>query len=266
MTDETFSGLIGALRADGNGLTAPVPDSWKQGRTAYGGFTSALLLAAAQKNHPDLPPLRSALVNFTGPVDAPPAITTELLRQGRNVTTVTTRAEIAGNTVATAIFSFGAARESQVRLDRPAPDAPPPADCEPFIPDFARSFAPAFHTNFDFRFIAGNRPVAGADHGYARAWVRHQDPAGRDGAAGLLCLADILPPAVYPMLKQMGPNSSMTWICNFLDDHLTSSDGWWQVETNLTAARDGYSSQVMRGWNADGKLVVDGMQAVAVFV
>lgn len=263
---ESLSHLLAAFRSEGAGLTTDVPETWMQGRTAYGGVTSALMLAATERLHTDLPPIRSALVNFTGPVSEPPLITTELMRQGRNVTTIATRAETAGKPAATATFSFGLSRESHVRLDHPAPDAPTPEDCDPFIPEFARALAPAFHIHFDFRLIAGDRPFSGADQGYVRAWVRHADRAARDGAAALLCIADILPPAIYPMLTKRGPNSSMTWICNFLDDDLTTDDGWWQIETNLTAARDGYSSQVMRAWNTRGELVIDGMQAVAVFV
>ena len=265
MSQTSFSHLLANFRPSGEGLTTEVPENWRQGRTAYGGLTSGLLLGAVQHLPADLPPIRSALVNFTAPVTEPPEITTELLRQGRNVTTIAARAEIGGKPAAIATFSFGAARGSHVRRDRAAPEAPAPADTELFIPEFAKALAPAFHEHFEMRLIAGDRPMSGKDHGYTRCWVRHADPAAR-GAAALLCLADILPPAVYPMLKKRGPNSSMTWICNFLDDDLSTDDGWWQIETDLSAARDGYSSQVMRAWNTRGDLVIDGMQAVAIFV
>lgn len=68
------------------------------------------------------------------------------------------------------------------------------------------------------------------------------------------------------MFKQMGPVSSMTWIFNVLKDAPETKDGWWHVETNLTAAQGGYASQVMRIWNTEGELVVEGVQSVAIFV
>ena len=37
------------------------------GRTAFGGITSALLLAAILNDHDDLPPLRTMQINFIGP-------------------------------------------------------------------------------------------------------------------------------------------------------------------------------------------------------
>lgn len=241
-----------------------LPDSWKQGRTAYGGLSAGLLLARARGDHPDLAPLRSALVNFTGPVTSSPDITTEVLRAGRNVTTVYARADVEGRAVCTATFSFGAARESHVSVDCPAPKSPSPEDCEPFT-EKGSSFVPPFLHNFETRLIEGTRPMQGGTKGYLRMWARHSDTASREGETSLLCLADILPPSTFPIMKKFGPVSSMTWICNILRDPKTT-DGWYMVEADLTAARDGYSSQVMRMWNMDGDLVVDGMQSIAIFV
>jgi len=88
----------------------------------------------------------------------------------------------------------------------------------------------------------------------------------REGIESLLCIGDVLPPAAIPMFNKMGPISSINWMFNILTDTPVTEDGWWQVETRLTAARDGYSSQVTRFWNTNGNLVAEGMQAVAIFV
>lgn len=114
------------LAAQAATQTPDIPDSWKQGRTAYGGLSAALLLARARGDHPELPPLRSALVNFTGPLTSAPDLTTEVLRAGRNVTTVYARADIEGQAACTATFSFGAARESHLSVDCDAPTSPIP--------------------------------------------------------------------------------------------------------------------------------------------
>lgn len=241
-----------------------LPESWKQGRTAYGGLSAALLLARARGDHPELAPLRSALVNFTGPLTESPDITTEVLRAGRNVTTIYARADIDGRAACTATFSFGAARESHISEDLSAPAAPRPEDCDLFHEE-GSSFVPPFLHNFETRLIEGTRPMEGGTRGYLRMWARHADLASRDGELSLLCLADILPPSTMPIMRQFGPVSSMTWICNILREP-TTTDGWYMVEADLTAARDGYSSQVMRMWNTDGALIVDGMQSIAIFV
>lgn len=250
----------------GDGYAGQVPDNWRQGRTAYGGLTAGLSLIAAQKQFPDLPPLRSAVFNFIGPVTGDPLFTSRLLRQGRNVTSVQTEATVEEDTVATSTFIFGAARKSDLSVQCPAPDAPPPEDCELFTPEFARDFVPVFFHNFDTRLIAGARPMSGASEGYIRTWSRHHDSASRDGIASFVTLGDVLPPAALPLFKKMGPVSSVNWMLNILVDNPTTEDGWWHVETKLTAASGGYASQVMRYWNTDGVLVAEGMQAVAIFI
>ncbi|MFC3616739.1 acyl-CoA thioesterase [Lutimaribacter marinistellae] len=265
MTDQSLDDVLNAADREGDGLRYPVPAGWTQGRTAYGGFTAALLLHAALDGRDGLPPLRSALVNFTGPVSEPPIVRSEVLRAGRNVTTVNTRAEIDGKVAAQGTFSFGAAQESHVSQGCPAVPSTPPEDTAPFFGE-ARRAPVAFFNNFETRLIEGALPFSGAERGYNRVWARHKSPAMWDRIEGLLAIADLLPPAVFPMFTRIGPNSSMTWICNILAAQPATRDGWWMVETDLTAAQDGYSSQVMRMWNTDGELVVEGMQSVVVFV
>lgn len=265
MSEQSLSAVIGAMTETEAGLTAAVPENWAQGRTAYGGFTAALLLAAARHGRADLPPLRSALINFTGPLSAPPRLTSELLRQGRNVTTIDTRAWIGEAVAAQGVFSFGAAQDSHVRQDCPAPAAPAPEDTPPFFPPEMTRLPARFFGNFDLRRIEGSLPFAGAARGHVRVWARHRDPALFATPEGLIGIADMLPPAVFMRMRRVGANSSMTWICNVMQEDLTTRDGWWMMETDLTAAANGYSSQVMRVWNTDGDLVVDGMQSVVVF-
>jgi len=108
--------------------------------------------------------------------------------------------------------------------------------------------------------------MSGASEGYIRTWSRHADPASRIGMASLLTLGDVLPPAAAPLFKQFGAISSVNWIFTVLTDSPETKEGWWHVETKLTAAAGGYSSQVMRIWNTEGQLVAEGMQCVAIFM
>ncbi|WP_409432464.1 thioesterase family protein [Litorimonas sp. RW-G-Af-16] len=264
--DIGFAQIAGTMADTNHGRRPDIPENWKQGRTCYGGLSAALLLTDVRMIHVDVPPLRSAVINFVGPVTDNPTLSSEVLRQGRNVTSIAARANIGEQAVCTATFSFGAARESELSVAFPAPDAPTPNNCEDFTPDFAKAFVPAFFHRFETKLIDGHRPMSGADEGYIRAWSRHNDPASREGIESLLCIADVLPPAALPMFRKMGAVSSMTWMFNVLQDDLSTDDGWWQIETRHTAGNSGYSSQVMRIWNSRGDLVVDGMQSVTLFV
>lgn len=245
---------------------AIIPDAWRQGRTAYGGLTAGLSYEVACLDFADLPPLRSMIINFIGPVTSDPVFTSRLLRKGRNVTSVEVEAKADEAIIATTSFVFGANRQSELAIDFPAPDAPAPEACEPFTPEFARPFVPQFFHNFDTRLIKGSRPMSGAEEGYIRTWSRHIDAPSRDGVGSFVTLTDVLPPAALPMFKKMGPVSSVNFMLNILVDNPITKDGWWHVETKLTAAQGGYASQVMRFWNTDGVLVAEGMQSVAIFV
>ncbi len=242
-----------------------VPTNWAQGRTAFGGFTAAVLLKAALGGGRDLPPLRSAMINFTAPVTETPETTVEVLRQGRNVTTLDVKARVAGRVVASAAFSFGASQVSHVTDGLPAASIPVPEDAESMIPE-GREAPAAFFNNFEVRMIEGHRPFAGAERGHVRIWARHKDPESWDTPEGLMCLGDVLPPAIFVKATKPGPNSSMNWMYNVVREDTSTRDGWYMLETDLSAAQNGYSSQVMRIWNSDGELIVDGMQAVVTFV
>jgi len=267
--DETtigFQALSEGLTENGQDYLGHVPEPWRQGRTAYGGLTAGLSLRAAQRQFPDLPPFRSATINFIGPVSGDPHFSSRLLRQGRNVTSVETVAKVGEDIAANTSFIFGGLRSSEISVPCPAPKAPPPESCEPFTPPQARDFTPGFFSRFDTRLIAGARPVSGSSEGYIRTWSRHADPASRQGIASLLTIGDVLPPAAMPMLTKMGPVSSINWIFTVLTDTPETEDGWWHIESKLTAAAGGYSSQVMRIWNTEGALIAEGMQCVAIFV
>lgn len=259
-----FAEIKRSIALTPNGYIPAITDNWRQGRTCYGGLTAALMYETVQRQNEDLPPLRSALINFVGPVTNLPTLSSTLERRGRNVVNISARTDIEQQTMARAGFLFGTIRQSEVHVDFPAPDAPNPDACEAFTPEAFKDMVPAFFHNFDTRLIAGARPLMG-EEGYIRTWSRHHDPDSRTGIGSLICIADVLPPAAMPLMRRVAPVSSMSWISNILSDAPETEDGWWQVESRLTAARGGYSTQVMRMWNTKGELIVEGMQSIAIF-
>src|SRR3546814_12920258 len=73
--------LLATLRPDGCTATAHIDDGWMQGRTAYGGISSAVALAATMALHPTDTPLRYAQISFVGPVGGDCTVTTRELRR-----------------------------------------------------------------------------------------------------------------------------------------------------------------------------------------
>ncbi|MBJ6120933.1 thioesterase family protein [Sphingomonas mollis] len=250
--------LIAALKPSGDGWQTTVPDGWLQGRTAYGGLSSALALHVAQRSDVDLPPLRSAQIAFIGPLSGVITLRAERLRRGRNAAYV--QVDISGDAGLglRAMFVFVATMASSIdhRTGRHT-DCPPPMLEEPGsfgIP------AVAFTKNFEFI----DRPDATTPTAWRR-WVRLRDRTALDPAVELLAVADCLPPAALRLIGRPAPVSSMTWLVNLLMPVPRTRDGWWLLNAHTDHASEGYSSQRMAVWNTDLTPVAEQMQGVAIF-
>lgn len=250
--------LIAALEPEKDGWQTTVPDGWSQGRTAYGGLSSALALHVAQRSDVDLPSLRSAQIAFIGPLSGVISLRAERLRRGRNAAYV--QVDVSGDAGLglCAMFVFMATMASSIdHRTGQRPDCPPPTPAEPTsfgIP------AVAFTQNFEFI----DRPDATAPTVWRR-WVRLRDRAGLDPAVELLAIADCLPPAALRLIGRPAPVSSMTWLVNLLMPVPKTTEGWWLLDARTDHASSGYSSQKMAVRNTDLTPVADQMQGVAIF-
>jgi acyl-CoA thioesterase len=249
--------LLAHARRDDSGFATAIPANWLQGRTAYGGLSSALALAAAKQVAPDLPPLRSAQVAFIGPLSGDVRVTATILRRGRNAAFV--QADIVSDAGLgfRATFVFMAPLPSAIHLDEggTAGHAPPAADATLYTGP-----ADFFTGNFNFLDLKD----AAGPHEWLR-WGRLIDRDGLDPEVELMAMGDALPPAAFKLFEKMTPLSSLTWIVNILSPRAVTRDGWWLLQAETRTAREGYSSQQMRMWSADGVPVAEGMQGVAIF-
>lgn len=250
--------ILAAATPIHGGFRATIPADWLQGRTAYGGLSSALALHAAQHSDTDLPPLRSALVAFVGPLAGEVTVTAERLRRGRNAAFVEATIRSDAGLGYRAIFVFMNDIPSSIAHDEtaPSPRRPPAPEAEVFT---GRS---GFFTS-NFNFVDLKAEVQGAE--WLR-WGRLIERGGLDPEVALIAVADALPPAAFALIRDNAvAMSSLTWIVNILVPRPTTTDGWWLLHTRTERAVGGYSSQRMTVWNADGVPVIDAMQGVAVF-
>ena len=253
--------LLAAAEPRPDGFALAVPESWHQGRTAYGGFSAALAYSAATQVGGDLPPLRSALVSFVGPLYGAVEVRARVLRRGKNATWLSAEISRNGEVGLTASFVFMRPVPSVLHLnDRPAPRGIVPLD---EAQAFTNPNAPAFIQNhFELRF---GQPRSADKRPELCWWMRPRDFAGLDPMAAVLLTADGLPPGVLPLLSPGVPVSSMQWQANLLTPVPATREGWWLLRSVGDYAEAGCSSQRMAIWNADGEPVMAGMQSVAVF-
>jgi len=251
--------ILAATTAVDGGFRATIPADWLQGRTAYGGLSSALALHAAQGVEPDLPPLRSAQIAFIWPLAGEVTVTASKLRRGRTAAFIQADIVSEAGLGFRATFVFMADQPSRVDLagtlasthQPPAPDAKLYTGPKEF-----------FTSNFNFLDL---KDEATREAEWLR-WARLRDHDGLDPMVQLMAVGDALPPAAFKLLgKAFVPISSLTWIVNLLTPTPATRDGWWLLSAVSDHARHGCSSQVMTMWNADGEPVAQGMQSVAIF-
>ena len=241
------------------GFRATIPPTWLQGRTSYGGLSSALALHAAQRLAPDLPPLRSAQIAFIGPLSGEVSVTATKLRRGRNAAFIQADIVSEAGLGFRATFVFMSDQVSQIDLDGrlnshhrpPAPGTKVYTGPDEF-----------FTGNFNFLDL---REEAKGEAEWLR-WARLRGSEGLDPMVHVLAVADALPPAAFKLLEQRhAPISSLTWIINLLTPTPVTIEGWWLLSATSDYAKNGCSSQSMMIWNADGQPIAQGMQSVAIF-
>ncbi|QQV78543.1 thioesterase family protein [Sphingomonas aliaeris] len=250
--------ILAAAAPTETGFTATIPANWLQGRTAYGGLSSALALHAAQACESDLPPLRSAQVSFIGPLAGDVTVTATKLRRGRNAAFIQSDITSEAGLGYRAMFVFMAPQSSRIDLDRATPAAlkPPEADTKFYV-------GPEGFFTGNFEFLDQKEGLGDAE--WLR-WARLRDRDGLDPMVEVMTIGDALPPAALKLFgKDFVPLSSLTWIVNLLTPAPTTTDGWWLLTAKSDFARNGCSSQTMAVWNADGVKVAEGMQSVAIF-
>ena len=260
-----FTDLMAAMVAEGGGFGVDLPADWLQGRTAYGGLTAALCVAAAHRHAPDLPPLRSAQFALIGPTSGRLSIIVNVLRRGKSSVVVGVDIAGDGGPSARALLAFGASRPSALNyLAVPLQMMGNPEDHPPYFRPGAG--APGFAVHFSTRMMGGSLPFnPGAEPEFLIA-LRHNDPAARQGVVGLIALADALPSPALVLFPDRAPFSTMTWSLDFLSDDLTCPSGWWLARSTTDSAASGYSTQTMTLWDDQGRPVIVGRQNVAVFI
>lgn len=258
-----LSAMFGSLRPDGEGVfVAETSPEWMQGRTLYGGASAALCVEGARRAFPGMPMLRAAQFAFIGPAGGEVRIASTLLRRGRSAATVNVDLTSEAGIGVRALLTYAAARAGdKIHTDLPAPDAPPPEDCEPFY----KRGRPAFGVQFEARTVSGVYPGAGETAPDILAWYRHKDRSHDREPSALIALADVPPPAAMGLVPRPAAISSMTWSMELLNEVRPDDDGWRLLRSTAVTLADGYSSQSMMLWDRHGLPLLISRQLVAVF-
>ncbi len=262
-----FSELVKTIGANPQSIV--VPSQWGQGRACFGGVAAMLVYEAMRAQVPAGRPVRSLSISFVGPlaVDTPVSLEVEVLREGKAVSQVLGRAKQNGQVVTLVQGSFGASRDSVIKVVAdPAPAIKPAEECQelPYIagvtPEFTRFLA--------MRWGVGGMPFTNNPAREMGGWVRlrGETQAEEVDVAHLLALVDAWPPAVLSHLRTPAPGSSLTWTIEFVQPtpKLNTFD-WCQYRAQIEHAIDGYGHIAAGLWSPDGELIALSRQTVSVF-
>ncbi|WP_339768574.1 thioesterase family protein [uncultured Pseudosulfitobacter sp.] len=256
----TLGALIAGMRSGPDGHIGHIPETWMQGRTAFGGITAALALEAARQTLPDLPRLRAAQLTYLRPITEQVRFDVTLVRAGRTSSFVKVDCYSEGALGVVAMFTFGGARDSKHTHDfHPVPVIPARADSVAMT----RGRATGFWNNFDMLLAQGDGLISGSDQPEFTIWTRLKDATGVAPDVALMCLGDSLPPAAMVGFDAPAPISTITWAMDFA--RVPDAVDWVSVKATSLQAADGYSVQQMEMRDDAGQLLGNAQQLVALF-
>ena len=259
-----FSETLRTLEVDAGSARLHVSADWLQGRSAFGGLQVALALLAVRTLVPAGLPLRTLQATFIAPVPPGPAhAAARVLRAGNSVTHVETRLKQDGQLLALIVCIFGCARSSTIAYLPPLREVASGQSLE--LPPIAGGAAPVFTQHFRASWISGSLPFSNDPSRQGVVLLDMLD-AGPMSEAHLIAIADFIPPVALSMLPKPTPGSSMTWMLELFRENWASLplEGW-RIDTELVAARDGYTSQSTLIHAPDGGLAAISRQSMVVF-
>ena len=240
-----------------------VPETWEQGRGAWGGLvTTALGRAIEDCAATGERTLRSLSAHIFAPVVAEPAtLSARILRTGSNTQMVAVDLEQGGETRAHAIGVVAVDRTLDIQLTG--------ANTPPIVPGWDEltsidfDFGPSFAHHFDYRLIHGI-PFTNQG-GDILGYVRIKEPTSVFDASSLFGLVDAYWPATYTQVQGFRPAATMTFEAHLLIDPSTvSSSEHFLYRGRTVGAGDGYTSETRELWTEDGRLAVFNSQLVAI--
>lgn len=250
--------------ADGR-LTGQVSPGWAQGRGAYGGLVTALMVRAVEATADVAArPIRSLTAELfgalaPGPVWARP----ELLRAGSGLSTVAVRLGQGEELVAHAVANLGKTRALAPDWVELSPPAMPPWEDLPPL-EMGPSVAPEFTQQLEYR-TAGPAPFTEESPSVGEGWVRLRAPGPKADVAWVCALIDAWWPGMLRRFDRPRPSATVTFTLEVLAD-LDALDPTapLYLRCHTVAQRQGWAVEFRALWTADGALVALNQQTMAL--
>jgi len=263
---QTFQQILMTQGGEPN-ATFRLTEDWTQGRTIHGGVIAGLAHQAMKQRISVERVLRAMHITFASP--SFPGVLLfdmEVIREGKSVSTVLTRALSGGATNALITGIYGASRPSVLSTDSEV--SVPQFGPEKFTTlEFPVELIPNHLKHFEIRFVTGNLPYSGGTDRSHSAYVRFTPgEATSIEISHLLALTDVLPTPALSMLNGYSPASTLSWTIELIDQSTNfSPEQWWYLDATVDASLDGYSVYTLHLLNPNNRVAAISRQVVAIF-
>lgn len=240
-------------------------ESWSQGRSAFGGLSTALAVTAMRKKLLSPQPMRSLMVSFIAPVPPGDVVATATIqRQGKNVTQLAAEISTNGQIALQAMGVFGNPREA-LRLPALTEfSAPPRGQGVPFAS--RQPLTPRFLEYFEGYWVDGGMPFSGTRQRHVGIWVKHKHNLDAYPTEKLVAICDMPPPVILSFFDQAPvPASSLSWSLEFVVPPETIRSDWFYLDYVVESAADGYSQQSGKVFDETGQLCALSRQCMVYF-
>lgn len=255
------------IASEGKSTKPQFPEQWTQGRTAFGGLSAGLLLAASEQKVSTDKELHSVFTNFIGPliVNTPFEIEVTVLREGKNVVQILTKAIQNGQVALLQQSSYGTKRKSQINLNHIPTHSMIKPEKPLFMPATSENI-PKFIQNFDLFISDGGQPFSGSTSSHTHGWMRFKEAPKAITNAHIMCLIDTWPPTIAQQLNDPAPLSSMSWYLEFINPNSECDPrDWLSYQCDASYAQSGYGHTDAYIWSGSGDVIAKSHQTIAVF-
>lgn len=238
-----------------------VPETWNQGRGAFGGYVTGAMIRALEASAPDRP-LRSLTAELCGPLVAGPAnVILDPLRTGSSVTTTAIRFVQHGEVQAHGVGVLGKARVADRDRTIIAPPQLPPWEDVPVV-QIPPQTGPVFAQHWELR-IARGIPFSNGSEAVIEGYVRALRPGPVRDAAYLAACIDCFYPTVYVTEPVPRPMATIAFTFQPLV-HTGDPTEPLAVRCKLVAIDAGYCVEMRELWTPSGELVALNQQTFVI--
>lgn len=254
-------------RPVGDRYELDVAPGWRQGRGAFGGLVVAALVRAIEHRLADPARIvRSVTAELPGPVEHGTVdIAVEMLRHGKNVSTLRASLSQHGEIRSHAVAIVGASRASTAGIawNELARPAPPPWRDLACMPMAGPGPWPEFAQHFEYRVVDGIPMTGGAPR--ALGWLRAREPGPERDAGYIAAMIDAWWPTAYVRWTAPRPMATIA----FTLDIVGGFDGLDPAAPLIYRAAspvcaDGFFLETRELWGEDGRLIAINQQTFAI--